>query len=155
VGVGLDQYEASDRRALLERRIPRFIVFTAALLFCATLCQAANSISLSTHNITVSGSNPNYSVNVGSMNGLGLGTPASNVNVFALGGGQLYWITIGVTLGFTNDGEGVLSVKVTTNYTHSSVQTAYFCNGGACNTVTPTAITTDVHPSGQALPGSK
>ena len=124
------------------RRIIRYIIFLVVAWCSAGLCRAVNSISLSTHNITVSGSSPNYSVNVGSINGLGLGTPASNVNVFALGGGQLYWITIGITLGFQASGNGTLSIEVTTNYTHSSVQTAYFCNAGACNAVTPTAITT-------------
>jgi hypothetical protein len=59
-----------------------------------------------------------------------------------LAAAKLYGITLGVALGFTNDGAGVFSVKVTTNYSHSSVQTAYFRNAGTCDTVTPKAITT-------------
>lgn len=112
-------------------------------LTCGSLCRAANSISISTNTLTVSGSNPNYSVNVGTIDGLGLGTPASNVSLTSISGvGQLWWFNITVNLGFTTGGSGSLSAKITTNYTHSTVQTPYYCHGGACNVVTPTAVTT-------------
>jgi len=132
------------RRSLsIPHALPCVSGFVYLLLSSGSLCQATNTISLSTNSLTVSGSNPNYSVNVGTIDGLGLGTSASNVSVTPISGvGQLWWFNIKVTLGFTTNGSGTLAAQVTTNYSHSTVQTAYVCHGGACDTVTPTALTT-------------
>jgi len=148
VAIRLD-YNGWDRQTPVVRRTIRPIVFLAAVLCSAGLCQGANTVSLNTYDITVSGSNPNYSVNVGNINGLGFGTPATNVNVTPVSGGQLYWINVGLNLNFSS-GSGTISAKVTTNYTHSSVQTAYICSD-LCNTVTPVALTTSYTSWGTGL----
>jgi hypothetical protein len=65
VEIGLE-YNVSDRQTPLVLRAIRRVVFLAAFfLSFSVLCEGANTVSLSTYNITISGSNPNYSVNVG------------------------------------------------------------------------------------------
>ena len=120
---------------------PRAYWFVFLLLSFGSLCCGTNTVSLGTSTLAITGSNPNYSANVGTINGLGLGTPASNVNTMSYAGGELYYFDFHITVGF-NGGSGTLSVQTSTNYTHSAVQAAYMCVSGECNTVTPTAITT-------------
>lgn len=120
VEIGPNHVKRSNRPTVPEMKTFRLLAF---LLLSTALCQGANTISLSTSGLTVSGSNPNYSANVGTIDGLGLGTPATNVSLTAVSGvGQLWWFTISVSLGFQSSGSGTLSVKVGTNYSHSSVQ---------------------------------
>ncbi len=68
----------------------------------------------------MTGTFPNYSINVGTIDGLGLTAPASNVAVTPVTGGQLWYSSIKVTMTFTTAGAGTLSAQVTSNYTHSS-----------------------------------
>lgn len=116
--------------------------FGALLLVLARAGSAANSCTISSSSITVSGSSPNYSINVGSIDGLGIGTPASNVSVTPLSGGRLWYTDVSITTHY-NSTPGTFSMKVGTSYTHSTVQTAYFCdyNGSGTCVSTPSALT--------------
>ncbi len=107
------------------------------------MCHASvNSISFSSNGLAMTGSFPNYSISVGTIDGLGLSTPASSVSVTPITGGQLWYSSIKVTMTFTTSGSGTLSAQVTSNYTHSAVQGIYYCPTGACNSSSHTLVTT-------------
>src|SRR5215469_5312974 len=126
--AGICALVSSLRAALI---IPTFF---SLLLICPsnasaqsfTICQAPGGIAFS-------GTGP-YASQFGTMNALGIGTPAAGVNVIALTTGALYFTPYSLT--GTVNGNHTLTVTalIKTNFTHPAALALQSCpTNSACN----------------------
>lgn len=92
------------------------------------------TISQATGGIPFSGTGP-YLSQFGTMNGLGIGTPATGVNVIALTTGALYYTPYTLTSSVNGNHTLTVSALIKTNFTHSAALVLESCpSNSTCNT---------------------
>jgi hypothetical protein len=97
---------------------------------------AATSLTVSqaTGGIPFSGTGP-YLSQFGTMNALGIGTPATGVNVIALTNGALYYTPYSFTASVNGNHTLTVSAVIKTNFTHSAALVLESCpSNSTCNT---------------------
>ena len=97
---------------------------------------AATSLAISqaTGGIPFSGTGP-YLSQFGAMNALGIGTPASGVNVISLTNGALYFTPYQLTASANGNHTLTVSAIIKTNFTHAAALVLQSCpSNSACNT---------------------
>ena len=92
------------------------------------------TISQATGGIPFSGTGP-YLSQFGTMNALGIGTPATGVNVIASTNGALYYTPYTLTSSVNGNHTLTVSVLIKTNFTHSAALVLESCpSNSTCNT---------------------
>ena len=129
---------------MLSGKTLRFIILFAALYVCAeatAYAGACNSIAISAQTAsggaTVTGSNGVFSVSLGSVNGLGIFTPAPGVSVSKSSSGATYTTPVTIQVTYSNCSGGLFfTIKGYQDSTTSSASQTAARAGSAAAAVT-------------------
>ena len=120
-------------------RCARWRVALIALILAVSLTAAGQQLTIGTApgGIVISGgAGNNYSASFGTMNALGIGTPATGVTVLPLGNGALYYTSINLIIpNVPGSHNGVITAYMNPNFGHSAALIAEGCVvNGSCAT---------------------
>jgi len=139
ISPSLPEKRSRENRAPLSPLRTALIisVFFSILLICPTQASAQSqslTIAQAPGGIAFIGTGP-YLSQFGTMNALGIGTPAAGVNVIALTTGALYYTPYTLTGKVNGNHTITVSALIKTNFTHAAALVLESCpSSSACNT---------------------
>lgn len=134
------------------------LALVSLILLAAVRAHAAENVDLVSDGsgITLTAAGNNYTASLGTMNGIGAGTPAGNVNVIQLGTGALYYTFYDVSMAsVTGAHTAYLTAYVSSNFGQSAALVLESCpypsactgSGNYSPMSTSAAAQTDIIPS--------